>query len=71
MFNATTPIYSVYSSMVCQCAQCQQARNAPTAILPRLDNPVPINAFMAEMVIAIDSETGRKRVYYWPIQREY
>jgi hypothetical protein len=69
MLNSTTPIHSIYTSMVCPCEQCQQARNAQTAILPHLDKPTPTNAFIAEIVTAINAETGERVTYYWPIRR--
>jgi hypothetical protein len=66
-----TRIYNNHHSMICPCMQCQQARNAQTVLLPHRNNLVPVQAFVAEMVVAIDAETGRKRVYFWPIVRQY
>jgi hypothetical protein len=71
MFKPNTPLHSVYTSMTCPCAQCQQERNAQTAILPRLRQPAPNEGIIAEIVTAINSETGEKVTYYWPIRRKY
>jgi hypothetical protein len=71
MLYRNTKIHSNHNSMICSCEQCQQARNVSTAILPHLDKQTSTNAFIAEVVVGIDSETGRKRVYFWPIPPRY
>ena len=70
MLNRITPIHNAYTSMTCPCAQCQQARNASTAMLPRINKPVPKVA-LTEIITftAIDAETGARVTYNWSVQR--
>jgi hypothetical protein len=67
----TTPLHSIYTNTTCPCEQCQQGRNAQTAILPRFDRPAPTSLNIVEIFTAIDAETGGRVTYYWPIQRQY
>ena len=69
MLNRTTPLHEIHTSMTCPCAQCQQARNAQTAVLPRFNQPTSADRMLFEVVTAIDSETGKQTTYYWPIHR--
>ena len=69
MFNTTTPIHNAYTSMTCECAQCQQARNAPTAILSHPDKPTQAKVTITEIFTAINAETGARVTYHWSVQR--
>lgn len=70
MFNPNTPFYMIYTSMTCPCSQCQQERNAPTAILPRIEKQThEREIIIAEIVTCIDSENGMCETFYRPIQR--
>jgi len=71
MYNTTTPIHNIHSTIVCSCPQCEQERNAVTGLLPRFDRPTPTEGIIAEIVTAINAETGEKVTYYWPIPRKY
>lgn len=71
MSNQNTPLHSIYTSMTCPCEQCQQARNAPTALLPHLDKPASTPVVIVEIFTAIDAETGAKITYRWPIRRDH
>lgn len=71
MFDTTTPFHEIYTSMACSCAQCQQTRNAPTTILPRLDKLASASVVITEIFTAINAETGARVTYHWPIRRKY
>lgn len=71
MLYQHTRIYSDHNSMTCSCAQCQHARNASTAILPRLAQSAPVDVRITEIFTPIDAETGARVTYYWPVQRKY
>ncbi len=65
MFNLHTPFYSNHSSSICTCLQCQHERNAQTA---QLENLTRIDGRW-KVTHSINSETGERRTYYWPLAR--
>lgn len=69
MFNPDTPFHKNYSSMTCICSQCQSERNAPTAQLPRLDTPTHHDNKIWKVMRTINSETGTRHIYHWPVSR--
>ena len=69
MFNRTTEPLRVHANMTCSCAQCQLDRSAQTAMFPRLTQPRSTEGMLFEIVTAIDSETGKETIYYWPIRQ--
>lgn len=70
MLNTVTPSRNTYSNITCQCPQCQYERDALTLPSYRLNTTTYSDGEVWQETYTMNSETGEKRTYCWPVTRD-